>query len=115
MSITYLGMDSVNGQQVTDIAHLKQSVRDILLTPLGTRVMRRNYGSLLSLFIDQPQSSALKLHIIAACYMALLQWEPRIAIRAITVDDLPNGKMCVNLTGNIKFSGAAVNFALNVN
>ena len=44
----YSGMNNTNGKVITDIDHLRQSVRDILLTPQGSRIARREYGSLLS-------------------------------------------------------------------
>jgi len=34
------------GDMLTDLDYIRQSVRDILLTPVGTRVMHRQYGSL---------------------------------------------------------------------
>ncbi|EUM72706.1 hypothetical protein L353_09062, partial [Enterobacter sp. MGH 7] len=51
----YIGMSQGNGKAITDTDHLCQSVRDILLTPQGSRIARREYGSLLSELIDQPQ------------------------------------------------------------
>ena len=35
-----IGMSRDSGQALTGIAHLKQSIRDILSTPLGSRRMR---------------------------------------------------------------------------
>lgn len=32
----YSGMNNTSGKVITDIDHLRQSVRDILLTPQGT-------------------------------------------------------------------------------
>jgi phage baseplate assembly protein W len=67
----YIGMNRETGGALADLDHIRQSVRDILLTPLGSRVMRRQYGSLLSALIDQPHNEALRLQIMSACYMAL--------------------------------------------
>ncbi|KEY43575.1 Baseplate assembly protein W (GpW) [Pantoea agglomerans] len=58
---------------LTDLDYIRQSVRDILLTPVGTRVMRRQYGSLLSTLNDQAQNEELRLQIMSACYMAPLR------------------------------------------
>lgn len=44
MTVKYTGMNRDTGEAVNDIDHIRQSVRDILLTPVGTRVMRRRYG-----------------------------------------------------------------------
>ncbi|CAH6262510.1 GPW/gp25 family protein [Pantoea agglomerans] len=64
-------MERETGGTLTDLDHIRQSVRDILLTHVGTRVMRRQYGSLLSALIDQPQNKALNLQIMSASYMDL--------------------------------------------
>lgn len=82
----YLGMNSQTGLSVSEAEHIKQSVRDIVVTPVGSRVMRREYGSLLSALIDQPQSPALRLQIMDACYSAILKWEPCISLTTITFE-----------------------------
>ncbi|NUV26008.1 hypothetical protein MS6204_04969 [Escherichia coli] len=64
----YSGMNNTSGKVITDIDHLRQSVRDILLTPQGSRIARREYGSLLSALIDQPQNPALRLQVMSAVY-----------------------------------------------
>ena len=74
----YIGMSQGNGKAITDTDHLRQSVRDILLTPQGSRIARREYGSLLSALIDQPQNPALRLQVMSAVYVALSRWEPRL-------------------------------------
>ncbi|MCW2479181.1 GPW/gp25 family protein [Candidatus Symbiopectobacterium sp. NZEC135] len=99
MSARYSGMSRDNGTALADLEHIRQSVRDILITPIGSRVMRRDYGSLLSALIDQPQSPAVKLQVMAACYMALLRWEPRITLTGITLESTYDGKLAVDLVG----------------
>ena len=41
MTVRYLGMNSQTGLSISEIKHIRQSVRDILVTPIGSRVMRR--------------------------------------------------------------------------
>ncbi len=41
----YIGMNRDTGKAITETDHLRQSVRDILLTPQGSRLARREYGS----------------------------------------------------------------------
>ena len=72
------GMDRTSGTALEGVAHIRQSVTDILTTPLGSRVMRRDYGSLLPELIDQPLDGATALRAYAACVVALMRWEPRI-------------------------------------
>ena len=45
MTVRYMGMNSQTGLSVTEVEHIRQSVRDILVTPVGSRVMRREYGT----------------------------------------------------------------------
>lgn len=71
MTARYLGMNRNTGIGISDSEHISQSMRDILLTPVGSRVMRREYGSLLSALIDMPQNPALRLQIMVACYSAI--------------------------------------------
>jgi len=39
------GIHAVTGRSLAGLGHLNQSIRDILTTPIGSRVMRRQYGS----------------------------------------------------------------------
>lgn len=95
----YIGMNRNDGQSIADTDHLRQSVRDILLTPQGSRLARREYGSLLSALIDQPQNPALRLQVMSAVYVALSRWEPRLTLDSITISSSFDGSMVVELTG----------------
>jgi len=108
----YIGMSQCSGKAITDTDHLRQSVRDILLTPQGSRIARREYGSLLSVLIDQPQNPALRLQIMSAVYMALSRWEPRLTLDSITISSNFDGSMVVDLTGQ-RNSGAPVSFSVS--
>jgi hypothetical protein len=44
----YYGMNSATGKAITDTEHLNQSVKDILITPQGSLIARREYGSLMT-------------------------------------------------------------------
>lgn len=95
----YLGMNAQTGGALTDIDHIRQSVRDILVTPVGSRIARREYGSLMADLIDEGQNEVTKLRVMAATYSALSRWEPRIRLTGITTETSMDGKMVVNLTG----------------
>ena len=112
MTVRYSGMSRDTGAALTDLDHIRQSVRDILLTPVGSRVMRRSYGSLLFALIDQPQNEALRLQIMSACYMAILQWEPRIKLTGISYESAFGGGMVVEITGSR--TDTAQDFSLTV-
>ncbi|NIJ70596.1 GPW/gp25 family protein [Xanthomonas sp. 60] len=75
----------VHGGPVDEQAHLSQSIADILTTPLGSRVERREYGSLLPSMIDAPFNAAAKLRLFGATATALMRWEPRLQLTNITL------------------------------
>ncbi|HEM6742742.1 TPA: GPW/gp25 family protein [Citrobacter farmeri] len=108
----YIGMNQKDGQSITDTDHLRQSVRDILLTPQGSRIARREYGSLLSALIDQPQNPALSLQVMSAVYVALSRWEPRLTLDSITISSNFDGSMVVELTGQ-RNNGAPVSLSVS--
>lgn len=98
-------MERETGEQLDDeIEHIKQSIKDILLTAKGTRVMRRTYGSNLYKLIDKPIAASLILQLSAACVMALQQWENRIAITKFKVEFIEdsNSKLLCTLDFTIK-------------
>ncbi|MFP1730801.1 GPW/gp25 family protein [Lonsdalea quercina] len=97
----YLGMAQRTGQRVTDSDHLRQSMRDILMTPVGSRLARRDYGSLLSALIDQPQNNATRLQVMSAIYTALNRWEPRVRLSAVQLHTGFDGSLVVELTGEL--------------
>lgn len=103
-------MDRTTGRHITGIAHIRQSVADILTTPLGTRLQRRNYGSLLPNLIDQPDNAHTRLRCYAAIASALMKWEPRLRITRVgmTTGDQP-GQAMVDLQG--EYLGQAVSFS----
>lgn len=103
-------MNRTNGRRITGIAHLKQSVADILTTPLGTRLERRTYGSLLPNLIDQPDNAKTRLRCYAAIASALMKWEPRLRVTrvGITSGGKP-GQATVDLEG--EYLGQAVSLS----
>lgn len=77
------GMNRDSGATLDDIGHLRQSIADILTTPIGSRVMRREYGSQVPDLIDQPDNGAIRVRLYAACATALLRWEPRLRLNTL--------------------------------
>lgn len=79
------GVNRLTGKRLSGDAHLRQSVSDILNTPIGSRVLVRDYGSDLPELVDSPRDDLLRLRVIAATASALSRWEPRILISRVTV------------------------------
>ncbi|EPS1222155.1 GPW/gp25 family protein [Burkholderia cenocepacia] len=78
-----IGMNARTGRAITGQAHIEQSVADILFTPLGTRLARREYGSLLPELIDGPINPVMRMRVMAASVMALARWESRIQVNQV--------------------------------
>lgn len=114
MTARYQGMNRNTGLGISDTEHISQSMRDILLTPVGSRVMRREYGSLMSALIDMPQNPALRLQIMVACYSAIQKWEPRIRLTAISFETGDAGEMYVDITGMRTDTGASVSTTVSL-
>ncbi len=93
------GMSNQNGGYLDDIEHLKQSIVDILTTPIGTRVICRDYGSNLFQLIDQPINKNLFPKIYAAVADALDKWEPRFKVEKITINSIKEGHLSLSLIG----------------
>lgn len=85
-ALAFTGMDASTGRAIAGDAHESQSIACILNTPIGSRVMRRDFGSLLPDLVDQPMNRRLLLQIYAATALALLRWEPRRRLRQVSVD-----------------------------
>ena len=73
-------MNRFTGERIGEIAHIKQSIADILLTPIGSRIQRREYGSLIPLLIDRPINTTLLLQLASCAITAINRWEPRVQI-----------------------------------
>ena len=95
-----LGIDRTLGLALDGNAHLAQSVGDILSTPIGTRIMRRDYGSMLFDLIDQPLNAATRLLVFAATALAIKTWEPRLRLKSVGLSgDNARGELTVDITG----------------
>lgn len=81
------GVDAATGRALSGDAHLAQSIADILTTPIGSRVIRRDYGSTLFQLIDQPMNAVGRLRLFAAVAEALRRWEPRLQLTRVSIVD----------------------------
>lgn len=94
------GMDARTGRWIDGVEHLRRSIEDILTTPIGTRVMRRDYGSLVPELIDQPFNGATRIKLYGATATALMRWEPRLRLTRIElVPASEAGTFTLNLDG----------------
>ena len=107
------GMDRETGRTLRGRAHLEQSIRDILTTPLCTRVMRGGYGSRLHETVDAPLGPGALADIYGAVAEALDRWEPRFALRRVTARAArAEGRVSIVVEG--EYDGAAVETAIDI-
>lgn len=102
------GISAKTGKRLGGIEHLRQSIRDILTTPIGSRVMRRDYGSQLFRLVDAPLNRATILEIYAATAQAIAKWEPRFLVQQVKIAEASPGAVTLDLTGIYKPDGKTV-------
>jgi len=83
-----IGMSAATGMPLQGIEHLRQSISDILTTPLGSRIMRRTYGSLAFELIDRAANATGEMLLKAVCADALARWEPRLRLKRIALSNI---------------------------
>lgn len=78
------GMINTSGSKAATLAdHVRQSIHTIISTPLRSRVMRRDFGSVIPDLIDQPLNSTTLLRLYAATAVAVMRWEPRFNVASV--------------------------------
>jgi len=108
-------MNPETGLSMDEMESIQKSVGDIINTPIGSRVKRRPYGSIIPYLIDHPGNAVTVLRLMAATVMAISRWENRIAITGVDFDINMDGEAVVGidairLTG--PRAGQAVSFSV---
>lgn len=94
------GMDAATGRPLAGAAHLAQSIGDILNTPIGSRVMLREYGSALFELLDGPVNPLMRLRLFAATAVAIQRWERRIRLTRVALESASSdGSATLGITG----------------
>lgn len=94
------GLSPVTGRAVSELDddYIRRSVADILTTPVGSRVMRRDYGSYIPELIDQPLNDQTKLKLYGATAMALMRWCRLARLKSVLLDiDGPSARLQLQL------------------
>lgn len=82
---------------VVDLDHIYQSIQDIVTTPIGSRIMRREYGSLVFQLLDGPFDDILQMQIYAAIANAIIRWEPRVSLHSVSLNITNPGAYILDL------------------
>ena len=100
-----VGLNALTGCALSGSAHIRQSVGDILSTPVGSRVMRRDYGSRLPELMDAPVTADLFMDVYAETAAALAKWEPRFRLSSVSVAEAGDGRLVLDLYGEDLVNG----------
>ena len=101
-------MNINTGRSIEDMEHLRQSITNILSTPIGSRIMRRDYGSRLFKRLDAPLTGELLAEIYADVVEALFSYEPRFEVTNVSVVSMDQGHLILDVTGKYLVTGEDV-------
>ena len=101
-----IGMDRHTGLPISGIEHLRQSIADILGTPLGSRVMRPEYGSKVRRFVDLPVNPGWKSAVQAEAARALGRWDKRLVLERLRRRSRPARRRAAPRSGRTQRSRA---------
>ncbi len=90
---------------------VEDSIKRILETPIGSRVMLPEFGSKLHTLIDRKMDESFKLDFYRFTAEAIEKWEPRVKLEKVEINDRVEGKLYYTLYFK---SGKSLQGALNV-
>lgn len=94
------GISAVTGRPLTDWEHTDQSIGKIIQTAIGSRVMRRTFGSDLPDLVDTKMIRKNILAVYSAAAAAIDTWEPRFRMRTGAVRSVgAGGKIGLVISG----------------
>ena len=96
------GLNRHDGQLLTGMAHIMQSIEDILTTPKQSRVMRPEYGSDVFKLIDRPINPAWLVDLYYEAVVSIHRWEPRVRVRRIVATEVAIGRVTIDLLVRLK-------------
>ncbi|MNY09619.1 Lysozyme [compost metagenome] len=113
--MSYSGMNAETGRWLSGLDHVRQSVAKIFTTQIGTRVQRRRFGSVAAGLIDQPGNQATILRVYAAAATAVMAWEPRVRVNAVsaTADPASPGRYQITIAGVADVDGQVQPFSVS--
>lgn len=107
---------NTDAELVADIQALNNSLYNLLTCPIGTRVHKRDYGSNIPWFLQEPCDAITANKIKQSLLQSIRRWEPRVQLdfRNTVVNPLSDGTgfavefsylvVNVNVTGTLKFT-----------
>lgn len=82
------------------LVSIEESIKDILTTPLGSRVMRPEYGSLLYTLVDKKIDDDFRLKLTQYVSEAITKWEKRVELKGVRIQKGENHQLKIILLFN---------------
>ncbi|SIS76467.1 GPW/gp25 family protein [Insolitispirillum peregrinum] len=108
------GMDASTGLLLGGVAHIRQSVTDILMTPLGSLLWRPDYGSLIPGALDRPMTPDFVSWVAHEAAIRLRRWEDRWTLRRSVPLVSRQGQLVLTLEGTLTDTGQLYVFDVQV-
>ena len=108
-ALTLTGICAQTGDRLDGMAHLMQSLTDILTTPLGSRVMRPEYGSRIFELVDRPVNPEFLVDLYYEAVVAIKRWEPRVRVIRINASEVAKGRIILDLDAVLKLKNERIN------
>jgi len=77
--------------------NVRESIRVILMTEVGERLMREEFGCGLRQYLFEPNTVATRQRIQDSIVNSITRWESRVSLDAVTVDPDDNDPRRVNI------------------
>jgi phage baseplate assembly protein W len=77
--------------------NVRDAIRVILMTELGERLMREDFGCGLRRYLFEPNTEATRARIQDSIVNSITRWEPRVTLDTVTVDPDDNDPRRVNI------------------
>jgi phage baseplate assembly protein W len=116
--MNYIGLKDGKLTTVTETDHLIKSIKDILTTPVGSRVMRRSYGCNLFSYVGYPITPLIVAKIQTIISDALTTYEKRVKFDKVLIDasssSIQFGKIALSIEGTWTSSGSKESLEIQV-
>lgn len=96
--MTLSGMSRDTGAALLGADHIRQSIADILTTPVGSRLCNRTYGSDLPNKVDAPLNEQGQQEIFAATAEAIARDYPQVVLTNVGLTQPEEGQITISIT-----------------
>ena len=91
---------------------VEESIRIILSTTPGERIMRPDFGCAINEMVFSPNSPRTVTQAIHYIEQAIIRWEPRVILKNVTGEIAPDNPICIHI--HIDYEIRSVNTFFNM-